>query len=210
MNHIEIRKQRIPSDYETRVFFIDGKPLYEYFSAWVSKDDESWESLRKPDMLEITWGDVMDFEGDNRFMRFLLQQDKACLPILSCPDDMDFSCVLIVADVMKENGKVFWKRMGIVNNTRESAFPSAKYGILFYDNFTDEEWDKYGDIVFEPEDSPKYKKWISKNWSEELYRRRINYTYSFLMNEDNITWFADCSFEFDSEEYETVVGKCYQ
>ena len=30
------------------------------------------------------------------------------------------------------------------------------------------------------------------------------------MNEDNITWFADCSFEFDSEEYETVVGKCYQ
>ena len=210
MNHIEIRKHRIPSDYETRVFFIDGKPLYEYFSAWVSKDDESWESLRKPDMLEITWGDVMDFEGDNRFMRFLLQQDKACLPILSCPDDMDFTCVLIVADVMKENGKVFWKRMGIVNNTRESAFPHAKYGILFYDNFTDEEWDKYGDIVFEPEDSPKYKKWISKNWSEELYRRRINYTYPFLLKEENITWFADCRFEFDREEYETVVGKCYQ
>ena len=210
MNHIEIRKHRIPSDYETRVFFIDDKPLYEYFNVWVSKGDELWERLRKPDMLEITWGDVMDFEGDNRFMRFLLQQDKACLPILSCPDDMDFSCVLIVADVMKENGKVFWKRWGIVNNTRESAFPPAKYGILFYDNFTDEEWDKYGDIVFEPEDSPKYKKWISKNWSEELYRRRINYTYPFLMNEDNITWFADCSFEFDSEEYETVVGKCYQ
>ncbi len=210
MNQIEIRKHMIPSGYETRVFFIDNRPLYEYFNACVSKDDELWASLRNPDMLEITWGDAMDFEGDNRFMRFLLQQDKVNLPILSCPDDMDFSCVLIVADVVKENGKVFWKRLGKVNNTRESAFPPANYGILLYDNFTDEEWDLYGDIVFEPEDSPKYKNWISENWSEELYRRRINYTYPFLMNQENITWFADCSFEFDSEEYETMVGRCYR
>ena len=79
MNRIEIRKHIIPSGYKTRVFFIDDKPLYEYFNVWVSKGDELWERLRKPDMLEITWGDVMDFEGDNRFMRFLLQQDKACL-----------------------------------------------------------------------------------------------------------------------------------
>lgn len=210
MNRIEIRRHRIPSGYETRVFFIDGRPLYEYFNSWVSKDDEVWARLNNPDMLEITWGGVMDSEGDNRFIRFLLQQDKVCLPVLSCPDDMDFNCILIVADVVKENGKVFWKRLGIVNNTRESAWPSAEYGIRHYVNFTDEEWDLYGDIVFEPEDSPKYKEWISANWSEELYRRRINYTYPFLQNEENITWFADCSFEFDSEEYEAVVRSCYQ
>lgn len=210
MNRIEIRRHRIPSGYETRVFFIDGRPLYEYFNSWVSKDDEVWARLNNPDMLEITWGGVMDSEGDNRFIRFLLQQDKVCLPVLSCPDDMDFNCILIVADVVKENGKVFWKRLGIVNNTRESAWPSAEYGIRHYDNFTDEEWDLYGDIVFEPEDSQKYKEWISANWSEELYRRRINYIYPFLQNEENMTWFVDCSFEFDSEEYEAVVRSCYQ
>ncbi|MCR4768298.1 MAG: hypothetical protein K5875_10105 [Saccharofermentans sp.] len=210
MNRIEIRRHRIPSGYETRVFFIDGRPLYEYFNSWVSKDDEVWARLNNPDMLEITWGGVMDSEGDNRFIRFLLQQDKVCLPVLSCPDDMDFNCILIVADVVKENGKVLWKRLGIVNNTRESAWPSAEYGIRHYDNFTDEEWDLYGDIVFEPEDSQKYKEWISANWSEELYRRRINYIYPFLQNEENMTWFVDCSFEFDSEEYEAVVRSCYQ
>ena len=89
----------------------------------------------------------MDSEGDNRFIRFLLQQDKVCLPVLSCPDDMDFNCILIVADVVKENGKVFWKRLGIVNNTRESAWPSAEYGIRHYDNFTDEEWAEYTHTV---------------------------------------------------------------
>ena len=34
MNKIEIKNHLISSGYETRVFFIDDKPLYEYFNEW--------------------------------------------------------------------------------------------------------------------------------------------------------------------------------
>ena len=113
-NKIEIKNHLIPSGYETRVFFIDDKPLYEYFNEWFDSKDYKGYKLSYPDELEITWTDNYDFEGEARFMRFALEQNNAITPILSCPEDFDFSCVVIVADVIKHEDKVIWKRIGIV------------------------------------------------------------------------------------------------
>ena len=95
MNKIEIKNHLIPSGYETRVFFIDEKPLYEYFNECFDSKDYKGDKLSDPDELEITWTDDYDFEGEARFMRFVLEQDSAITPIRSCPEDFDFSCIVI-------------------------------------------------------------------------------------------------------------------
>ena len=40
MNRIEIRNSLTSSGYETKVFFVDGRPLYEYINEWLSNISE--------------------------------------------------------------------------------------------------------------------------------------------------------------------------
>ena len=189
MNKIEIRNQ---------VFFIDGRPLYEYICEWLFGKAEVLQSISPVCELKICWTDDYDYEGDAKFMRFVLNQNRAITPILSCPDDFDFSCILIVADIVRENHKVIWKRIGKVNHSGESFEEEKRSGIL-YGNRCE---------LSDPESS-EFQKWISEHWTEELYLRRINYTYPYYQNENNIEWFATCNFEFDEKEYDAVVEQCY-
>jgi hypothetical protein len=210
MNTIEIRNQMISLGYETHVFFIDGKPLYEYFYEWSDSNLSLFESLNPVDVFEIAWTDEYDFEADALFMRFVLGQENAITPILLCPDDFDFSCVVIVADVIKQNDKVIWKRIGKVDHSGESYKEEERYGVLFTEAYSEEDWERYGDnIALEKIDSPAWCDWIAKNWSDEMYRRSVNYTYPYYQNEHNIEWFSDCYFEFDRDEYEALIKKCY-
>ena len=207
-NTLEIRSMKIPSGYETRVFVIDGKPLYEYLKEWVHSDEDV---LSRPDCLAVTWTDDYDFEGDAKFMRYVLAQGSAVTPILSCPDDFDFSCVVVVADVVRQGDQVIWKRIGRVDHTGEILEEELKHGIVYTDAYTEEDWEKYGDnIAFEKVNSPAWRDWISANWAEELYRRRVNYTFPYYQNEKNIIWFADCDFRFGRAEYDKLVGSCYE
>ncbi len=183
-NKIEIRKTTIPSGYETEVFFIDDKPLYEYMNEWLSSKPDLMKSLFPTDDLALAWTDGYDFEGDARFMRFVLQQENAVTPILSCPDDFDFSCIVIVADVVKKEDKVYWRRIGKIDHSGESFEDERRSGILYTGSYTDQDWERYGDnIAKEDVDSPKWHEWISENWSEELFRRRVNYTFPYYQNE---------------------------
>lgn len=212
MNHIEIRKIMIPSGYKTAVFMIDEKPLYEYIIEWYGQQKIMPQNIpfAPVDMLEITWTNKYDFEGDARFMKYILQQDKAITPILSCPDDFDFTCIILVAEVIKMNNKVIWKRIGRVDHSDESFEDEKCSGILCLEAYSQDDWDTYGDnIALERVDSYEWKEWISQNWSEELYRRRVNYTYPYYQNENHIIWVAECNFEFDRKDYDSVVESCY-
>lgn len=108
MNKLEIRDHIIPSGYKTKVFFIDGRPLYEYIHQWVAGSRELEIVLSPMDDLAICWTDEYD------------------------------------------------------------------------------------------------------HWAEELYRRRVNYTFPYYQNDQNIEWFASCSFEFNRKEYDAVVNSCYK
>ena len=77
MNTLEIKRLKTPSDLETDVFVIDGKPLYEYLFDWVNGNDQL---LYKPDVLAICWTNHYDFEGDAKFMRFVLSQNNPGKP----------------------------------------------------------------------------------------------------------------------------------
>ncbi|MCL3782709.1 hypothetical protein EMN47_20170 [Prolixibacteraceae bacterium JC049] len=39
--------------------------------------------------------------------------NRSICPILMCPDDADFSCTLIVADILRLENAVVWERLGI-------------------------------------------------------------------------------------------------
>ena len=104
-----------------------------------------------------------------------------------------------------------WKRIGRVNHSGENIEDEKRSGILCIEAYTDEDWKLYGDnIALEKVDSQAWGDWIGENWSEEIYRRRVNYTFPYYQNPDNIEWFADCEFEFDRKEYDAVVRGCYE
>lgn len=210
MNKIEIRNTFLTSGCQAKSFFIDGLPLYEYINKWLAENQNLLQSVTPNDDLAICWTNDYDFEGDSKFIKYILKQNNAITPILSCPEDFDFSCIVIVADVIKEDNKVIWRRIGMVNHSNESFEKEKCCGILHTDSYSKEDWVLYGDnIALTDVDSPEWRKWIGENWTEELYRRRINYTFSYYQNEQNIDWFCVCDFEFDRDEYDALVASCY-
>lgn len=212
MNKLEVKRCKGDSGYETDMFLIDGKPLYRYINEWqaTGEDMDECVSISPADLLDITWTNEYDSEGDARFMKYVLKQDSAITPILSCPDDFDFSCLVIVAEVIKNEKKVVWKRIGVVDHSAEAIEEEKRSGILYHESYSQEDWNKYGDnIALATVDSYEWAEWISMNWGEELFRRRINYTFPYYQNQNNIRWIAECNFEFDETEYDNVIKECY-
>lgn len=210
MNTLEIRNIRISNNYENECFFIDGIPLHEYMEKWVETSDKGnyLRDFTPLDDLALTWKGSFDNDGDARFMRWLMEKDKLNIPILSCPDDMDFSCIVIVAETEKTDKYVYWKRIGMIDHTNESHKQEKEYGIVFADSYTDEDWEKYADAALMPVDSIEWREWISANWPEELFRRRINYTYHYYQDDRNIKWLCECNWCFDRTAYDRLTASC--
>lgn len=53
--------------------------------------------------------------------------------------------------------------------------------------------------------SPEWYQWISENWAEELYRRRMNYTVPYYQTEGNVCWIKTTDWIFKRKEYEKMV-----
>ncbi|MBQ5312149.1 MAG: hypothetical protein ILP19_08960 [Oscillospiraceae bacterium] len=204
MNKIEIQTIPVSKGYEEDCFIIDGIPLHEWIKAAYN---EAMASELLPDDLAITWDAAFDNDGDARFMRALLDMERLNIPILSCPDDLDFTCTVIVADIEKTESCVRWKRIGRISGQADRK-AEKEHGILFVDAYTEDDWKKYRDLVFMTVDSSEWLEWISENWSEELYRRRMNYTYPFYQDNDNIQWIYECDWCFDRNEYDKLVSSC--
>ena len=208
MNTLEIMSLPTSDGFENECFVIDGIPLHDYLTKWYLEN--GWGEIPQPiapvDDLSLAWNTEYNYKGDARFMEYLLQQDKVNLPLLLCPDDCDFSCVVIIAEVEKTGSLVYWKRIGKVNHSIESFEEEKRHGIAFVDAYTDDDWKEYNDPELHDVDSDKWREWISANWSEELYRRRINYTYPCFQDNRNIDWIYACNWCFDRKEYEVLAA----
>jgi hypothetical protein len=55
-------------------------------------------------------------------------------PILMCPDDFDFSCILIVAEIENDDSFIQWKRIGIDKQTKWFDH-KIRYDIDWFPNF---------------------------------------------------------------------------
>ena len=53
------------------------------------------------------WTKSLNYFGDVRFTWELLAYEKAVLPIYLCPDDLDYSCIVIVVEVKKTKDFVY-------------------------------------------------------------------------------------------------------
>lgn len=154
-----------------------------------------------------TWSKELDFRGDIRWVWKLIEMDSVVLPLLLCPEDLDFTCMVIVVEVEKTKDYVYWNRVGYVLHENEDFEEEKKNGILNTSTYSDEDWEEYGYIAFENIYSPLWKEWISDHWDEELYRRRMNYTLPYYQTEGNICWIKDTNWVFDRIEYEQMVSK---
>ncbi|MFD2672308.1 hypothetical protein [Marinicrinis sediminis] len=98
---------------EHDVIVIDGKPL----DAWL---DEFYPDrvLRGLVPMILDW---MVDEKEAKFVQdcFLSEKQMKLLPVLMCPDDCDFSCTVIVAEVLMDGPYVIWKRMGQLVHQKE-------------------------------------------------------------------------------------------
>lgn len=89
------------------VFAIDGIPL----DVWLQDHagDQNYIGL----VPALTWlSDERELEVAWR--RIIPFRNSQVAPILICPDDADFSCTVVVAEVCKEGEEVIcWRRLGI-------------------------------------------------------------------------------------------------
>ena len=210
MDTLEIKQLTIRSQYTASVFCINGRPLYEYLEEWLAEKSESLQYILPGDLLAVCWENGFDFACDSKFMKYILEQKQAITPILSCPDDMDFSCIVLVADVVRQGDMVIWKRIGLIDHGKEDSKAEEMSGLAQYETYTDEDWKLYGEGVTNYTiGSEEWKKWLWGNhWQEESLRRRMNYTFPFYQDPNNTTWFADCNFCFDAKEYDKLVESC--
>lgn len=208
MNHIEIKKIQTIHGYEENYWVIDGKTLPEYLSVWTAESEDDYlKAFGSFGGMCPAWNKDMDWAGDVRFVWKLIEMDKTILPLLLCEEDPDFSCVVIVVEVEKTDDFIFWNRIGYVLHENEDFEEEKKCGILYTDSYSEEDWKRYGDnIAFANVDSPLWQKWISENWDEELYRRRMNYTLPYYQTEENICWIKETDWVFDRAEYNEMVN----
>lgn len=207
MNHIEVRNFLTPYGYEESYWVIDGKALPEYLELWSAElRDEYLTSMKPFSGLCPAWSKELNWQGDVRFVWKLIDMDTTILPLLLCEEDLDFSCIVIVVEVEKTKDFVYWNRVGYVLHENEDFEEEKKNGILNLEFYSDEDWLKYGDnIALENVGSSVWERWICKNWDEELYRRRMNYTLKYYQSEGNICWMKETNWVFDRYEYDCMV-----
>lgn len=217
-NRIEIQKIHYiyeQSHHEADLYHccIDGKSMPEYLQMWSAEypEDKTVKMMSPFTDLCSAWSKDLEWEGDVRFVWKTLELNRAVLPLLLCPEDTDFSCIVVVAEVEKTEDTVRWNKVGYVLHTGEDFNEEKKSGILNLKSYSDEDWEKYGDnIALEEADSPAWRQWISENWTEELYRRRMNYTLPFYQTEGNVFWMKETDWVFDRDEYENMVEEYWE
>lgn len=187
---------------------IDGDDLLMRFAHWEVANDakEDWPQIAPFDDLALAWSIPLEYSGDVRFVWKMLREDKAILPLYLCPDDLDFSCIVIVAEVEKTENYVYWNRIGYVTHVGENYKKEIEHGILDTDAYTSEDWERFGDnIAWETVESPEWYQWTGENWNEELYRRRMNYTLPYYRDGGGVCWVQTVDYTFERNTYELML-----
>jgi hypothetical protein len=199
MNQIQA-KQIISFERPILSIFIDGYPLGEYLSKKTT--DSSYKDLWCAWLLT----DESD-EQDGQYIWTLMNDKENCnLPILLCPDDMDFWCTVIVAQVQFNKETVVWKRIGLVTGAidvkqwRESGIQNIK-------KWSEKDWKMYGDILSGLDANDKtWEQWWSEHWADEETRRLWNYFHMYFNDDKNIQWFDCEQLVFRSNDYDACVS----
>lgn len=120
MNHIMVKDMATQYGYKENYWIIDGKSLPEYQTIWADEVEDDYVKSMHPFLgLCPAWSKELEWKGDIRFVWKLIEMDSVVLPLLLCPDDLDFSCIVIVAEVEKTKDYVYWNKIGYVSHANE-------------------------------------------------------------------------------------------
>lgn len=189
--------------------------IYDYDELSIVINNKSIDTI----LFEITgdeqllglypaWGNGLLWKNESNLIWELIGQSKGTcnIPILLCPDDLDFSCTIIIAKVTKTGQGVVWENIGKVTNDNYSLEEELQSGILCTDKWSDEDWKKYAaTLAWCKVESNEWLEWISANWDDEQWRRLQNYTKPYLQDDNNISWFNIPRMIFSCDNYNTCV-----
>ncbi len=210
MNHIEVRKIKTCYEYSQNYFIIDNIPITTYIDSFVKeKDNSSLSGYGSLLGLLPAWSGELEWQWENDFVWELVDSNEELnVPILVCEDDCDLSCVVIMVHVHKEEGKVYWDRIGALSHNNYNRQEEQKCGILCLEAYSEDDWAKYGDnIATEKYGSEKYWEWVNANCYEENIRRLRNYMNPYMQDDENVNWIKDVDWIFDENEYKGVIEK---
>lgn len=119
MNRIHAAEYQAGSYSEPHLaIWVDGSPLHDLLARHVPE--------LTPHDLVPTWLDWMINDAEQELVHSRMWPEVgSCtrVPILMCPDDLDFSCSLVIADVSATDEMVIWNRIGI--DATRSGDPSS-------------------------------------------------------------------------------------
>ncbi|GKX55839.1 hypothetical protein SOASR030_19510 [Leminorella grimontii] len=188
MNHIDICAAPTPHGYSEDYLTIDGIPIVDCLEQWVSESKhDALPPLKSLKGLYPAWGPEMMCRGERLFIQELLQSPLTQnVPILVCEDDLDLSCLVIVAKVRKEAETVHWDGIGLFQPVGMNNEDEAMSGML-----------RFGE---------RWRGWVSERWDEERLMRCRNYVNRFLQRDENILWIAHPGWRFEKRAWEQCVS----
>jgi hypothetical protein len=205
LNKLEVRETTTDYGYEYLGIFIDNILLDKFL--FKSTHNEMISALMP------AWYAELDNKGEQEYIDECLSiedEQGVTIPILLCPEDMDFWCIVIVAKIRYTDEHVIWDKVGIVKKDNWDTTCWVNSGIRNFEKWTDEEWEQYGSYfdLFNLKDW-RWDSWITENSREEEKRRVLNYTHGYLNKDENIEWFGNMlKLIFDKEEYKkSIRGK---
>ncbi|QIK69130.1 hypothetical protein G7062_02010 [Erysipelothrix sp. HDW6C] len=177
--------------------YIDGEPLNIHLSKQTS--DKSLAQLWS------AWEGLNNVNEQAYIKQLLCYQIDGIVPILICPDDMDLSCITIVADVKSTNNTVYWKRVGVLKAKNWSNQKWVSSGIRNTTRWSNEQFQSLDYLRLLDKENPEWDQWICANWPYEESMRLWNYHFVYMNNQENIEWYDVPSFEFNRLSYRQCV-----
>jgi hypothetical protein len=176
--------------------FIDDKPLSEFLF------DKTNNPIYKG--LWSAW--LISNNKESEYIHAILNsKENRNIPILLCPDDMDFWCTVIVAKVQFHDDIVVWEKIGVVVG-KINVKQWRESGIQDIYKWSEKDWELYGGtLAWLNSDDKEWKKWCSENWHDEEMRRMWNYFDQYLNDDANIEWIDTDSLTFSIKEFEYCI-----
>lgn len=175
-------------------FFVDGRCINTIFEE-IQGSNNFFEWL----VSSVCVGNA----GELRYIKELVERKISCnFPLLVCGDDLDFSCTVVVVKTEWSGDKVIWTKFGTVKKDSDFWNKYRNSGILRFEDWTDDDWQKYSSIAYElVTDENFFDEWCSRNWNEEVYRRTWGYCHEYFNEDTNIEWIGEVNFCFDADNY---------
>lgn len=191
--------------------YIDGISLFEHIRQMCSRSDNDIikHMAEYVHQLVCTYMHGVFIDGwCGVFMSELIGAfEDMTIPILICPDDTDFTCTTVTADMRFADGSVYWDRIGLVDNSGLDLF-GRSYGIIHgltaEDIYSEKFRNKYGASLTEAvldTDSPEYYELAGRyRYMNELMILRNHYC-PYINDPKNIITIGEPHWRFTPQDY---------